>query len=301
MAQLSHPKQKKNWFKLHHGHFFVLPYSFFLLVFGLAPGLYVLLLTLASFEEGRPQLFQAELTNYIAAISDSRFLPAFQNVFQFLLISIPFGIIGVTALALFLHARDDKFGAGMRTLYFVPGAVVGAPAVLLSMFMFDPNISPFGPLLQAMGFSVLHRVVVPENLPLLFTLIGFFAGSGGWIAIFYGALNSISKETVEAAVIDGCNEWQLALFIKRPIIMPYILYMLLLVFAINIQVFVEPELFLASRLVNMNPYWSPNQVAYSFAFRFGQFGISAVISLMMLLAGLFGAYLVIRYTKIFRI
>ena len=34
----------------------------------------------------------------------------------------------------------------------------------------------------------------------------FFAAAGGWVAIFYGAFNGMSREkTTEAAIMDGCG------------------------------------------------------------------------------------------------
>jgi len=285
---------------LHAAHLFVLPYTLLLLAFGVGPGLYAFMISFARFSAGRPQLFAAGLSNYAFALNDFRFGPAFQNVAAFLLISLPFGVIGVVLLALLLHARDDRFGAAMRTLYFVPGAVAGPTAVLLAIFVFDPNISPWKGLLQALGYSVVSDVVRPENLPLLFTLLGFFAGAGGWIAIFYGALNSISHEVLEAATVDGCSAWQLAWHIKQPLILPYIAYMLILTFAGNVQLFAEPQLIGAAGAVPISPTWSPNQLGYEFAFGLGNFGASAVISLLMLLIGLAGAVLILKGTEIFR-
>jgi multiple sugar transport system permease protein len=281
------------------GHLFVLPYTLLLLAFGVGPGLYALIISFASFVGGRPQLFQAGLSNYVFAFSDFRFGPAFLNVGSYLLISLPFGIIGVVLLSLLLHARDDRFGALMRTIYFIPGAVAGPTAVLLAIFLFDPNISPFQGLLQAMGFSVVNDVVQPSRLPLLFTLLGFFAGAGGWIAIFYGALNSISHEVLEAATVDGCNVWQLAWHIKQPLIRPYIAYMLVLTFAGNVQLFAEPQLIGAAGSAPISKTWSPNQLGYEFAFGLGNFGASAAISLLMLLIGLLGALLILKGTSVF--
>src|SRR5450631_4565100 len=102
---------------------FVLPYVFFLLVFGILPGLFALILSFASFTDGTPQYFAAGLQNYATAFTDFRFGTAFLNVFQFLIISLPFGVIGVTAIALLLHVRTGWFSHTMRTIYFLPGAV----------------------------------------------------------------------------------------------------------------------------------------------------------------------------------
>lgn len=285
----------------HPAQLFALPYFLLLLAFGIGPGLYAFIISFATFVEGRPQLFQAGLSNYVFAFSDFRFVPAFQNVGLFLLISLPFGVIGVVLITLLLHVRDGGFATVMRTIYFVPGAVAGPTAVLLAIFVFDPNISPFRNLLQSMGYSVVGDVIRPESLPVIFTLLGFFAGAGGWIAIFYGALNGISHEVLEAATMDGCNAWQTAWYIKQPLILPYIAYMVILTFAGNVQLFAEPQLIGAAGAVPISPAWSPNQLGYQFAFGLGNFGASAAISLLMLLIGLGGALIILRATSIFRV
>ena len=180
--------------RLQAAHLFVLPYVFFLLVFGVGPGLYALVISFADFRDGTPHLFEAGLQNYVTAFTDFRFLPAFRNVLTFLLVSLPFGVIGVVALALLLHARGGWFASAMRTLYFVPGAVAGPTRWCWRSSMFDPNVSPFRILLHGMGYQNVIEVITPAHLPWIFTLIGFFADAGGWIAIFYGALNNISQE-----------------------------------------------------------------------------------------------------------
>ncbi|MBC8160805.1 MAG: sugar ABC transporter permease [Roseiflexaceae bacterium] len=287
--------------RIQAGHLFVLPYALLLLAFGIGPGIYAFCLSFATFAEGRPQFFQAGLANYVTAYTDFRFAGVFRNVALFLLISLPVGVIGVVVIALLLHMREGSFGTAMRTIYFLPGAVAGPTAVLLAIFVFDPNISPFQSLLQAMGYEVVSDVIRPRSLPLLFTLLGFFAGAGGWIAIFYGALNSISQEVLEAATMDGCNAWQSAWFIKLPLIRPYVAYMLILTFAGNVQLFAEPQLIAAAGAAPIPQPWSPNQLGYEFAFGLGNFGASAAISLLMLLIGLAGALLVLRATTIFRV
>lgn len=283
------------------GHLFVLPYALLMLAFGIGPGIYALCISFARFVGGRPQFFQAGISNYVTAFTDFRFAGVFQNVALFLLLSLPVGVVGVVAISLLLHMRGGGFATAMRTLYFLPGAVAGPTLVLLAIFVFDPNISPFQSVLQVMGYDVVSDVIRPRSLPLLFTLIGFFAGAGGWIAIFYGALNSISQEVLEAATVDGCNAWQTAWYIKQPLIRPYIAYMLILSFAGNVQLFAEPQLIAAAGAAPIPQPWSPNQLSYEFAFGLGNFGASAAISLLMLLIGLAGAILVLRATTIFRV
>ncbi len=274
-------------------HLFALPYLIVLIIFGIVPAGYALLMSFARFVGGRPQFFQAGLRNYAIALNDTRFLASFEHVGRYLLVSLPVGVIGVLAIALLLHARPGKIALFFRTLYFVPNAFAGPALVLLAFFVLNPVTSPFRPLLLAMGLQTSTDVYIDDNYPILFTIIGFFAGAGSWVAIFYGAMNAISKEVLEAALMDGCSSAQTAWHIKLPMILPYIAYMLILTFAGNVQLFAEPQLVQAAD-------WSPNQLAYTYAFAIGNFGVSAAISLAMMAIGLVAATIIIRYTGFYQ-
>jgi multiple sugar transport system permease protein len=283
---------------------FVSPYALFLLVFGIFPAIYALILTFAAFPLGTPEYFAAGWQNYMTAFRDFRFGPAFVNVFQFLIVSVPFGVIGVTGIALLLHARFGWFSDVMRTIYFLPGAVAGPTSVLVALFMLDPQVSPFSGIFTALHMGQIVDVIQPSHLPVIFTLLGFFVGAGGWIAILYGGLKGISVDLIEAARIDGANAWQTALYIKLPMIWRYVIYLFILTFAGNIQIFTEPQIISTSfsyiGIPTVSPTWSPNQLAYYFAFNNGDFGTAAVISLLMVAIGLAGALAIIRITGFFR-
>jgi multiple sugar transport system permease protein len=276
-----------------------------MLAFGLGPGLYALLLSFADFSTGLPRYFAAGFGNYLAVFKDFRFNFTFANIGVFLVISVPLGIAMVVILAILLQMRPGPLSTALRTLYFVSGAVTGPVLVLVMIFMLDPSISPFQILLKGMGFELLNDVIYPSSLPVLFTLVGFFSGAGMWIAIQYGALEAISTEVIEAATIDGANAWQKALLIKFPLIRPYIIYQFILIFAGNVQLFVEPQILGGGNNLgvggNVPAVWSPNQLAYNFAFEMGNFGAASALSLFMLVIGLGAAYLIIRWTGFFNI
>lgn len=281
-------------------HLFVLPHMIFLVLFGIGPALYALVISFASFESGTPDFFAAGLDNYVTAYSDFRFLPSFWNVVQFLAISVPLGAIGVIAISLLVHARHDRIGTGMRTIYFIPGAVAGPILALLAIFMFDPRISPFAPLLQALGLETMGKVASGDRLPWVFSIMFFFAAAGGWVAIFYGAFNGISREITEAAIVDGCGPVRMGWSIKLPLVRPYVIYLLVLTFAANVQLFVEPQLLAVAPGSTVGKYWSLNQLSYAYAFELSDFGSAAAISLLMLGIGLVAAILIINLTDFFR-
>lgn len=300
VAEVVEPRRRR--LRLRAGHLFILPYVLFMTAFGLGPAVYAALISFAKFADGTPRFFVAGLDNYRYAFTDFRFKDVFGNVSMFLLISVPVGVVGCVALALLLHARTGWFSSLMRTVYFIPGAVAGPALVLLAVFLIDPRISPFSPVLHLLGFRDNTQVVQTAHLPALFTIIGFFGGAGGWIAIFYGALQGIPPELLEAGRVDGANAWQSALYIKLPLIRRFVIFMGILTFAVNIQIFTEPTL-IGAALFNsqtVSPTWSPNQLAYAFAFTYGQFGAAAALSLLMIFIGMVAAFIIIYGTKFYQ-
>lgn len=130
------------------------------------------------------------------------------------------------------------------------------------------------------------QTINPANLPVVFTVIAFWTGAGGWIVIMYGALNNIPEEVMEAAKIDGANAVQTAVRIQLPMMKKWIAYMGIMSLAAGTQLFVEPQLLSqASNAVVANDY-SLNQLAYLYAFQQNDFNGSAAISILLLVIAL---------------
>jgi len=297
-AMVTAPAQTARRFRINPAYIFLLPYIISMVMFSLGPAVYALVLMFATFKKGQPQFFTAGTKNIITALKDPYLLPAFENVGRFLLISIPFGLIFVVLLAMLLHARPSRFSLAMRTVYFIPGAVVGPPLVMLFLFTFNPDLSVFRDILHLIGFTDIKQVVNNDTAPVIFTLMGFFGGAGGWIAVMYGAMQGISEELIEAAIMDGCNPIQLAWLIKRPLIGRYIAFMLITVVAGNVQLFAEPQL-MSTVTATIDKEWSPNLISYTWAFGIGNFGAAAVISVLMIILGIICAYAIIRATNFY--
>ena len=274
---------------------FSAPYLFFLIAFGMLPAVY------AIYESFQQSLHPGVLTvaNYGAVFSDFRFLPAALNVLTFMLIWIPVMVVGTLVLALLLHERISRASGPLRLVYFLPGAVTGSAAVMLWYFMLNPLMSPFGPALKALGFASTDDVFTPGHLAPIFALVAFITGVGQWVLIMFGAFQSISQEVLEAARIDGAGPIRTALSIKLPLIGKYVSYMVILSFAGALQVFVEPSLFYSITHAGSN-WWSLNQLSYSFAFQQGDFGMSATVSVVLLVLSAVAALVLVFRTNFFQ-
>src|SRR6185437_12740795 len=159
----------------------------------------------------------------------------------------------------------------------------------------------FQPLFHLFGWSSRQNVVGGVGFASVFAIMGYFAGSGGWIVVFGGALAGVSSELSEAARIDGANRWQIAMRIKLPIIWRSVGLMAILCFAGGLQIFVEPQLMSLGGSQFSLVDWSINQLAFLYAFQMGDFGTSAALSTMLLITSIGIALIIIFATKFYKI
>ncbi|KQV94288.1 sugar ABC transporter permease [Streptomyces sp. Root369] len=276
------------------GYVFVSGYVLLLLAFGVLPTCYAVWLALSN---SRNQL--VGIGNFTRTFTDYRFGPAFLHIGLYLVVWLASLMILVVLLSLMLHGRMRRTSTSLRFLFYLPGALAGVASVLLFLILLDPAASPVGWLLKSFGWNTLAQVNAPDHLPVLFTVIAFWTGAGGWIVVMYGALNSIPDEILEAARIDGASTLQIALRIQIPMITKWIAYMLILAFAAGTQLFVEPQLVSLASWGMIPDSWSPNQLSYQYAFQAGDFNGAAALSVDLLILGLACAALVVFRTGLF--
>ena len=272
------------------GYTFSGGYGLLLLAFGVLPTLYAIFLAFT-----KAGAFVG-VDNFIKVFNDYRFFPAVQHVAIYLVVYLVCLTLFVVLLALIVHAvRSRWLSTTVRFLYYIPGALAGASSVMLWLFLLDPSVSPVAFVLKAMGLESFVQTVSIDNLPVIFTVIAFWTGAGGWIVIMYGALNNISQDVMEAARIDGAGPVNTAWYIQIPMLRKWISYMGIMSLAAGTQLFVEPRVLSQASKGVVPPDYSLNQLAYLFAFRQGDFNGSAAISLILLVVAVgLAAFFVFR-------
>jgi len=266
-------------------------YVLLLLVFGVLPMVFALYLSFTKSGQF------VGLDNYVKAVGDFRFLSAVQHVAAFLVIWVVTLTVLVTLLALIVHAvRVRWLSSAARFLFYIPGAFAGSASVMLWLFVLNPSVSPVSFVLKWFGYTNFVQAIDLNNLPLIFTVIAFWTGAGGWIIIMYGALNNISDEIMEAARCDGASAIKTAWYIQIPLIRKWIAYMAVISVAAGTQLFAEPKVLAQASRNQIPKHYSLNELAYVTAFGpQADFNSSAAISMMLLVvaAGL-AAFFVFR-------
>jgi multiple sugar transport system permease protein len=277
------------------GYGFVSLYVVLLIGLGVLPTAYAIYLALTRNGTGG----FAALSNFIETAEDFQFLPAVLHIAAYIGIWVGALVVFGVGLALLVHDQSRRRSAFFRFVYYLPGALTGAGSVLLWVFMLDPSVSPFGFLEHALGMSLLTGTTSSGHLPVIFTLMAFWAGAGGWILVLYGALNTISGEVLEAARTDGANRLQVALRIKLPLVKKWVVYMVVLVFAAGTQIFTEPTLLDSATSGTAGNTWSLSQLSYNYAFTLNNFNGAAAIALDLLALGLICAAIIVTRTRLF--
>lgn len=262
-------------------YLFVSGYTVLLLMFGLAPTVYAAYLSLTKEDQF------VGLDNFVQVVQDFRFGPAVLHVALFVLFWLAGLVLFVVVLSLLVHGlASRRLSTGLRFVYYIPGALAGASSVMLWLFVLDPTVSPVSWVLHAMGMETFVQTVSPGNLPVIFAIIAFWTGAGGWIVVLYGALNNVPDEVMEAARIDGASRLRIALSIQLPMMRKWISYMAVMSLAAGTQLFVEPRILSQASKGVVPVDYSLNQLAYLYAFKQTDHNGSAAIAILLLVVSL---------------
>jgi multiple sugar transport system permease protein len=277
------------------GHLFVAGYVVLLAAFGVLPTAYGIYF---AFSNAGNRF--AGFSNFIGAYRDFRYLPAVEHVGLYELIWLVTLVVLVTGLAVVLHQLPlRRVSRVTRFLYYIPGSLAGAASVMVWLFLLDPTVSPAAPLLRLLGYGTFGQVIEPGHLAILFVLMAFWTGAGGWIVVMYGALNNIPLDIIDAARIDGAGGWSIARRIQIPMLRKWIIYMVILAFATGTQLFVEPQLISEASLGVAGRDYSLTQLSYDFAFQNNNVNYASAISVELLVVCVVVAALFVTRSRFF--
>jgi len=162
------------------------------------------------------------LDNFAKMVADPVFYTALVNslwwTFGAVFFQLLFGMIG----ALVLNQRIKLRGL-IRGLVLLPWATPSVLIALMWMWILDPNLGIANRLLEAIGIGVQPWLSdTTTALPTLIFIDVWF-GIPFFVVMILAALQSVPKELVEAAKIDGANAWHTFWRVVLPLILPAVM------------------------------------------------------------------------------
>lgn len=146
-------------------------------------------------------------SNYLSAIERMDMINAFTNSLIITTASILL-IVLFSSMAAWTLARTKTKTSKIIFYIFISAMIVPFQAVMLPLVKWMGMIK-----IESINFSM-----VGTHYGLIFMYIGF--GSSMSIFLYHGFINNIPLEVEEAAIIDGCNKWQIYRKIVFPLLKP---------------------------------------------------------------------------------
>ena len=174
-----------------------------------------------------PREFLA-LDNYTRALGDPIFWTAVGNTLRYAVIVVPLQM----ALGLFLAVIVNQKIRGQtffRAAFYFPAIASSAAITVLFLFIMSPD-GLFNGFRQAIGpFDIFGWLGLPENHSWVgrsntalesIMVLNAWTTSGTMMLFYLASLQTISRETYEAAELDGANAWHTFWRITFPLLRP---------------------------------------------------------------------------------
>jgi raffinose/stachyose/melibiose transport system permease protein len=222
--------------------FFLAPAVIVYTVFSIYPLFATIFNSLYQLQPDGSYLFSS-FRNFNILLTDTTWSVPFWNAFRnncyfFLIHMCVQNPIGLTLAAL-LSLRQLRLRAAYRTLIFMPTML----SVVVVGFSWQLILSPLWgiskTLLQAVGLGSLFAPWLGQESTALITisLISVWQFVGIPMILIYTALLAIPEELIDAATVDGLNQFQAFVWVKLPLIWPTIGLVSVLTFVNNFNAF----------------------------------------------------------------
>jgi len=178
----------------------------------------------------------AGFENYADVLTHRRFPTAIRNslivIFASVFIQLPLAMW--VSLALLKKSSSVNI---LRALFFVPFMLAEIAAGLIWRFVYDGDYGLLPSVGNMVGVEFPHLLadkfwVMPA---VMFVIVWKYFGFH--MMIYIAALQSISKEVIEAARLDGVSNWRINLFVKIPMIRSAIFVSLFFAIIGSLQLF----------------------------------------------------------------
>ena len=206
------------------GYFFLLPSIIILGFTSVYPAVYSFILSFYNWNWGTQQDFVG-LNNYLFLLADREFWIVIKNTFLFAFFACSIEVTLGILLAIYIDRIS--FGAGIiRSILLIPLMISGIVVSLMSKMMLNKLFGVIPYLMKQIGFS---SGFYGTKDSAMWTLIGVDAWwqTAFVFIIILAGLQSIPKEPIEAARIDGASEWDITKLIRLPMIRSLIFLVIL--------------------------------------------------------------------------
>lgn len=233
--------------------------------------------------------------NYKTIFSDNRFLTSLGfTTFYTVCLIIGEIFIGILIASL-LNSKIKGIGF-FRTTYFFPAVLSTVTVGLIFSQIFNYGIPQIGEWLNNSFFQQnLLANIGTAKWGAVF--VGLWQGVAQPIIIFLAGFQSIPEDIIEAAEIDGANNWQIFKHIKIPFLLPSISIVFILALKSGLTAF--DNIYALTGGGPQNSTMSLGLLVYNAAFNSNQVGYANAIAIVLFIIIIIISLLQLKLTKMF--
>jgi multiple sugar transport system permease protein len=239
--------------------------------------------------------FEAEKTfvglqNYQDVLTDPLFWNSFKVTMLFMVVTVPIRVGLGLLIALLLNHPRLPLQRLFRTAFFLPVVTTTAIVGVVMQFILDPASGPVNLGLQQVGIDG-GVDFLGSSSTALWTVMGVHTWKWVGVTMIYwlAALQTVPRDVLEAAQVDGASQWRTFRHVTLPLLVPFLVIITLLTVEQNLQIF---DLMLT--MTGGGPYYSTEVIEiyiyrWAFAATIPQLGFASaaavVLGLVLLLVG----------------
>lgn len=228
------------------------------------------------------------LGNYVKLFQNEIFMKSLMNTIKLVVIAVPIIVLFSLFVAMVLYKRKAVTRAIFRGIFYLPVVTGTVAVVVVWKWIFDPYNGVLNYVLMNMGVITKEIQWLGDKQFAMWAIIIILITTsvGQPIILYISALGNLDVSQVEAAEIDGANNWQIFKYIKWPGILPTTLYIVVITTINTFQCFSLIQL-----LTSGGPNYNTSTVmylVYETAFKQYKFGYANAMGVILaVIIGLF--------------
>lgn len=156
------------------------------------------------------------MQNYKTVLTNTNFLPILGNTVEYVIWSFIVGFLPPLFIAIALN-ETMHFKNGFRVLIYLPAVVPGIVVMVLWQNIFKGGETGLlNMLLSHFGVEPQKWLSNPDFVILGIIIATTWSGCPGTMLLYYAALQGVSVEVYEAAIIDGAGPFRRLWHVTRP-------------------------------------------------------------------------------------
>ena len=276
-------------------YLFIAPALLLLTIFVIYPVIQLFWVSLHDWNILKDEMTFAGADNFQAVLSESDFWKALLNTFYYVAFTVPIGMAVSLGLALLLN--DKIKGVGFfRTAVFTPVVTSTVAAGVIFVWLMDYDKGAINNLLSFLGIGKINWLQNEHWAMPAVVLMTLWKQAGYNMVLFIAGLQGIPDSYYEAASIDGAKRgWQMFRYVTFPLLKPTTFFVAVISIIFAFRSF--EQMYVMTRGGPVGATTTLVYYIFDKAFKFGNMGQAAAVSVVMVLIVLLITWVQFRFQQ----